>query len=203
MPLSTDCVYEGNIIEIAEAIRIKNAWRRGLARPAFTCTECAEPVSPHQSRRGHTPHIEHLARNLACSLSHRKRGAAKSDPAKQTFRIDDPRALEGYAVDRTFLQYARNATIAEERKRIDDYRCAACDFRLEIEGRFVIECHHLKPVAQSGEREVHIDELVSLCPTCHRIAHTRAEPYSVAELKVLRPSAPSRSSRCRPLTSNV
>jgi len=38
--------------------------------PAFTCTECARPVRPHQGG-GRTPaHFEHLRRNRNCSLSH-------------------------------------------------------------------------------------------------------------------------------------
>lgn len=186
MPLATDCMYQGCLIGLEEAIRIKNAWRRGLERPVFTCKECGNIVTPHQDVNGHTPHIEHRRRNPSCSLSNKQRNSKRPQVKSETYSLDDLRAIEGYGIDREIFQYGRNRKIADERKRLDGYRCSACGFYLRIAGRFVIECHHLNPVASSGLREVRISELVSLCPTCHRIAHTRAEPYSVAEIQEFR-----------------
>lgn len=186
MPLATECIYLGRVIGIEQAVAVKSAWRRGQKKPQFFCVECEELVGPHQSRKGHTPHFEHRRRNPACSRSNRKR---VKQAKHEHFSIEDKRAIEGYKFDRQIWLYGRNAEIAEQRKRLDDYRCSACGFRLQVEGLFVVECHHLKPVSQSGVREVSIKELVSLCPTCHRIAHTRSEPYSVAEIKRLLKSA--------------
>ena len=103
----------------------------------------------------------------------------------ERYPLEDRRAFEGYEQDRHVLAYARNADIAEQRKKRDEYRCQSCGFHLQVDGRYIIECHHTRPVAQSGVREVHIDELVSLCPTCHRIAHTKLDPYTVQELRTL------------------
>jgi 5-methylcytosine-specific restriction protein A len=64
----------------------------------------------------------------------------------------------------------------------DDFTCQACGFRLELNGRYVIEVHHVDPLS-SGERESSLGDLVSLCPTCHRIAHLRSLPYSVEEIR--------------------
>ncbi|MBK8569876.1 MAG: HNH endonuclease [Nitrosomonadales bacterium] len=51
---------------------------------------------------------------------------------------------------------------------------------------YVIEVHHLEPLSATGERETKIEMLISLCPTCHRIAHLRSTPYSVEEIKGIR-----------------
>ncbi len=88
-------------------------------------------------------------------------------------------------LDRNIASYSRNAQIVAACKRRDDHTCKACGFRLVINGIFVIECHHTKPLAEQGPREVSLDELVCLCPTCHRIAHTRRKPFSVEEIKTL------------------
>jgi len=186
MPLAVECSYQGTVVSVQDAIAIKESRRRGEPAPVFQCIECGERVTPYQSRKGHTPHIEHRQRNPNCSLSNRHRVRRVEH---EHYHIEDPRALEGYELDRHVLVYARNAQIAEQRKQLDRYRCQACGFHLNVNGRYVIECHHTRPVAQSGVREVHIEELVSLCPTCHRIAHTRSEPYSVPELKALLSSA--------------
>ncbi|RVT46821.1 HNH endonuclease [Rubrivivax albus] len=182
MPLSVECSYQGRTISLEEALRLKAAWHRGQPKPAFTCVECGQPVTPHQSRNGHTPHIEHRKRNPSCSLSHRSR-----DPAAryEYFSPDDERAIEGYKLDRQTFVYGRNAELAEARKRRDGYKCVACGFHLKVGDRYVIECHHTRPLSQTGEREVAIGDLVSLCPTCHRIAHLRSVPYSVAEIAAL------------------
>lgn len=102
------------------------------------------------------------------------------------FELESPKAREGYEVDRAILARARNAGIAEARKKRDNYTCQACNFRLELGGRFVIEVHHVDPLAVAGETVTTIRDLVSLCPTCHRIAHLRSHPYDVREIQELR-----------------
>ncbi len=104
----------------------------------------------------------------------------------QYFDIDSPTAREGYEIDRRVLGTGRNAALADRRKRMDDYTCQACAFRLEIEGRYVIEVHHLDPLSVTGEQMTSIEQVVSLCPTCHRVAHLRSTPYSIADIRGLR-----------------
>ncbi|MER8536669.1 HNH endonuclease [Mesorhizobium sp. M1005] len=38
----------------------------------------------------------------------------------------------------------------------------------------MFDAHHLQPLA-AGNRESRVDDLVVLCPTCHRWAHAKAE----------------------------
>lgn len=99
------------------------------------------------------------------------------------FDVESPKAREGYEMDRAILARARNKGLADKRKRIDDYTCQACDFRLSVGSRFVVEAHHLNPLSDTDEVETSIDDLVSLCPTCHRIAHLRSTPYDIDEIR--------------------
>jgi hypothetical protein len=101
------------------------------------------------------------------------------------FQIDSPRAIEGYKKDGQLHVAARDRALAEQRKEQDNHTCQSCGFRLSVQGRFVIECHHLEPVAL-GVRETALADLVSLCPTCHRIAHMREPIYAVEEIRKLR-----------------
>jgi predicted HNH restriction endonuclease len=98
---------------------------------------------------------------------------------------DSVEANEGYARDRVVLSRIRNPGIVEERKRLDDCTCQACDFRLSIGARWVIDVHHRNPLSVTGETTTKLDDLVCLCPTCHRISHLRSEPYSVDEIKAI------------------
>ena len=65
---------------------------------------------------------------------------------------------------------------AIERKR--GFKCEAC-------GRSTInvkpDVHHIKPVAEGGKGLE--SNLIVLCPTCHRIAHTYKSGYSKSGLK--------------------
>jgi 5-methylcytosine-specific restriction protein A len=74
----------------------------------------------------------------------------------------------------------RNASL--RRRKLDEFRrrnghlfCEACHLDLVVnaaEGNFDIsECHHIKPLHEIGPTESTLDDLLVLCPTCHRIAH--------------------------------
>lgn len=101
------------------------------------------------------------------------------------FDINDQAAIEGYHSDRKNLDKVRNRKIVDKRKSLDNFTCQACGFRLMIKGRYVIECHHMISFSEKGERLTRLEDLVSLCPTCHRIVHTRTPPYSIEEVKAL------------------
>jgi len=106
---------------------------------------------------------------------------------KLYFDIDSTKAIEGYKKDRVLTVSERDKALVKARKAHDKYTCQACGVHIEIEGKFVIECHHLNPIAL-GERETKIEDLISLCPTCHRIAHMREPMYSVTEISTIKAS---------------
>ncbi|MEZ8230695.1 HNH endonuclease [Vibrio splendidus] len=96
--------------------------------------------------------------------------------------LDSDSAQEGYLQDRTLLSRKRDQSLVKQRKVLDNYECQVCGFALTIEGKSIIECHHIFPLS-FGERETKIEDLVCLCPTCHRIAHLRNKPLSLEEIK--------------------
>lgn len=173
MKAAITCFYEGSEISIKEAIDIRE---NSSQSPFFTCTYCAEPLRAHKAGKNSGAHFEHHERNYSCPFSEGKRRAG------DCFPIDDPRAIEGYALDRKILSGSRNTSLANQRKFKDNYTCQACDFRLKLNGRYVIECHHKFPLGDGAVRETTLDHLVSLCPTCHRIAHTSKEPLDIPQI---------------------
>ena len=99
---------------------------------------------------------------------------------------DDQKVEEGYKQDRTVTFRSRNASIIVKRKQMDNYRCQVCRFRLEVDGTFIIDCHHKKPIGLLDAVTVtKLDDLVCLCPTCHRIAHTQRYPLDLDEIRAL------------------
>ncbi|MDR5858375.1 hypothetical protein FZZ93_00260 [Halomonas eurihalina] len=191
MPTVTECLYRNQKISVDRALELELELKRSdggnrWSHLNFSCIECGEPVRPHRGGGHASAHFEHLDRNPDCSLSHRMRDTTNATKLRADYALDDIKAIEGYEIDRKITTLARNASIVAKCKKRDDYTCQACEFRLQLEGRFVIECHHIKPLAENGMRDVSLDELVCLCPTCHRIAHTRKEPFSVEEIKRLR-----------------
>lgn len=181
MTTATNAIYNGALITVGEALDIRQASGKSVTK--FLCTECSHPVRVHRDGGHASAHFEHLKRNPECKLSHQF-GSKRADAKAQTWSIDSTKAIEGYEIDRKTLALARNAGLAEKCKKRDNYTCAACYFRLKVQGQYIAEAHHLIPVA-SGIREVTLSELVTLCPTCHRIAHTRETPFSVEELRAL------------------
>ena len=96
----------------------------------------------------------------------------------------DREAEEGYQQDRSVTFRKRNARLIKERKQQDDCTCQSCGFRLEVNGAFIIDCHHKYPLShRHGVRITGIGDLMCLCPTCHRIAHTRKHPLEADEIR--------------------
>ena len=67
--------------------------------------------------------------------------------------------------------------------------CQACGINFEKafgSSQFnVYECHHILPLHTTGDTKTSINDLVLLCPTCHRIAH-RIKPWpTLNDLKKL------------------
>lgn len=75
--------------------------------------------------------------------------------------------------------------------RIHGERCTACGLEPRLKygaAGGVIEVHHLQPLSTLGEPRAYDPrtDLVPLCPTCHRAAHTRSPlPWSPEELRSL------------------
>lgn len=72
------------------------------------------------------------------------------------------------------------------------YTCQVCGLnfgeRFGVEFAEIIDVHHLKPLgASDGERMVDpINDLVPLCPNCHRMVHRgRVEPRSLEEVRAI------------------
>ena len=125
------------------------------------------------------PYRSHEEAQEACwhYWGKRDKNRVRSDRAEEEVE-------EGYKQDRTTRFRRRNRAIIAKRKERDNYTCQACNFRLKINGKFVIDCHHTNPLGLVDAVTVtRLEHLICLCPTCHRIAHTRRYPLSVEEIR--------------------
>lgn len=188
MVRATDCFYKERIIDVDLALLVRSQWEslgEASLKPDFRCVECLGRVWPHRAGGKNNPaHFEHRGNSSAeCSRRHRSRRGGVPGHVQASFEPDDLRAIEGYLRDSRLLSRGRNQKLAQERKARDKHTCLACGFTAEVNGRRIVECHHRRPLSFDGERLVHIDDLMTLCPTCHRIAHTRLEPLSLSEIK--------------------
>lgn len=63
----------------------------------------------------------------------------------------------------------RSAKLAAQAKRRDNFTCRACQFTFQEQ---IVHVHHLDPLSEiSSPRKTTLDDLVTLCPNCHYIAH--------------------------------
>lgn len=89
-----------------------------------------------------------------------------------------PREFKGIMRSRNGRKYIELA------KNRDSYSCKACGFKLSIEGRDILQVHHLNPLREVVK--VELDDLACLCPTCHYIAHCKYPPYTPSQIKEIR-----------------
>lgn len=98
---------------------------------------------------------------------------------------------EGGVIMRLHKRYERDPKlIAEKRKAAaatGNLACEVCGFNFKAAygdlGEGYIEVHHTKPVHTllTGTK-TQLDDLALLCANCHRMAHRRRMPFSLAEL---------------------
>lgn len=107
--------------------------------------------------------------------------------------------VEGVRVRRNEIRYERSRKARELCVRKWGARCAACGFDFgqaygEL-GEGFIEVHHIRPISEGARRTRGDEDLIPLCPNCHRMIHRRYPCLAVAELKKLLKSARKIDSR--------
>ncbi|TOJ74300.1 hypothetical protein CGI33_20715 [Vibrio parahaemolyticus] len=181
------CLFKGESIDVMVALQYRE---KGIAKKGdFTCVECGEALRAHKPGGHVSAHFEHFERNQQCPLSSLPNRRQTDKKAYESYAPDADEAHEGYVLDRKLLAKKRNRGLAEACKQRDNYTCQACNFKMMVNGYYVIEAHHTIPFSD-GERVVKLNELVSLCPRCHRIAHLRKPPYIVEDIIKILSSKP-------------
>ncbi len=106
----------------------------------------------------------------------------------------DRKVEEGIRKEVTFARKSRDLEMSEARKQKDDFTCQACAFRLAVDGFYIVDAHH-KTGLRKKEMTT-IEDLLTLCPTCHRVAHAGKgksdTPRDLKEIKkIINRSKPS------------
>lgn len=104
-------------------------------------------------------------------------------------KLSQRSVIEGEIVDRCISTYKRDAKLRNECLEKKGKICSICKLDPVVKyGKGfenIIEVHHLYPVS-IGIRETTIDDLIPVCPNCHRALHSKPGGlYSPEELKDL------------------
>lgn len=114
------------------------------------------------------------------------------------FQEDDGSVLEGRYLWRFHAVRERNPGLRRKKIRSvlhrgDPLACEVCGFDFEQiygdRGEGYIECHHVQPLHETGERETRISDLALLCSNCHRMIHRKPPWPTPAQLRDIMPSA--------------
>ena len=106
------------------------------------------------------------------------RDPGKVIPCGSKYPTLEGKSTEGQRVWRLSLDIERDRKLRRHAKELNRaanggvFACEACHFSDPLASMF--DAHHLQPLA-AGIRESRVDDLVVLCPTCHRWAHAKAE----------------------------
>jgi hypothetical protein len=84
---------------------------------------------------------------------------------------------EGELVAETIRRRTRDNVLRGKRLLLDGHTCQACQFRGHPRVRErVVDVHHVDPLRDAaGKVKTTLDDLVTLCPTCHRLVHVLAD----------------------------
>ncbi|MBI5382972.1 MAG: HNH endonuclease [Opitutae bacterium] len=83
--------------------------------------------------------------------------------------IKDVTDLEGGKEEVKGYRVRRSSKLAQQAKERDKFTCRACSFHFEDQ---IVHVHHLDPLSEyERPKDTKIEDLVTLCPTCHYLAH--------------------------------
>jgi len=79
-----------------------------------------------------------------------------------------PEDDEGELIETKGMRLQRSAALVKSVKERDNQTCRACEFHFKGQ---IVQAHHLDPLAERERRKSTPDDLVTLCPNCHYLAH--------------------------------
>jgi 5-methylcytosine-specific restriction protein A len=99
-----------------------------------------------------------------------------------------PGYLEGIKRLKTHYVTERDPGLVRDFKaNLKSWACQVCDFDFEATygnvGRRYIEAHHINLLAEGGQVETTLDDLLAVCANCHRMLHRGRPGLSPDELR--------------------
>ena len=91
---------------------------------------------------------------------------------------------EGKQQTRTITVSQRSSNARKIVLERDNYTCQCCGLTPVDPFKNTLHVHHTKPLHKSkGRRKVQINELITLCPTCHGYIHYKKEELTVENVQ--------------------
>jgi hypothetical protein len=116
----------------------------------------------------------------------KKLGFDDFQASKEVAAIAIKSAIEGRRYFAEVGRLIRKPDLAKAAKKRDKWICQVCEF----DGKSppwtsAIECHHINPISGRSKdgKLTNINELITLCASCHRIVHSSDPCLLVDELK--------------------
>lgn len=101
-----------------------------------------------------------------------KRSSKQQRTGSVNFEIrqeEDATDTEGVVCETKGYKIRRSAKLAQAAKVRDNYTCRACGFHFK---NLIVHVHHLDPLSEHKQpKKTRLKDLVTLCPSCHYIAH--------------------------------
>ena len=117
-----------------------------------------------------------------------------TQPKTKTFEEGSRRLRMHNAIERN------PRLISAFKRSLQSFACTICAFDFEAEygeiGRGFIECHHTRPVSEMDPDGdiTSVDELIAVCPNCHRMLHKQKPLIAAKALRKMRSEAKKQAS---------
>lgn len=91
------------------------------------------------------------------------------DEIQREAEYDELSAKEGGKVKSTSYRILRDTKIVNAVKQLENYSCQVCNFSFKKQ---IVHVHHLDPISErTSPRDTKCEDLITLCPNCHYLAH--------------------------------
>ena len=93
----------------------------------------------------------------------------QNNESEDILNLDTELFIDGITKERLISLSVRNQKLIIKRKILDNFTCQACGFHYDNK---IVECHHLVPLSETKTTYNSVNDLITLCPNCHALAHS-------------------------------
>ena len=142
-----------------------------------------------RNKNGHLVSVLNSSINKHTSLSLARNDSEQVYENNSESQVLGTDYYEG-TLKRVYLnKYERNPKLRRECIRYHGYYCKICNFNFEERygevGKDRIHVHHIIQLSQIGKKHKvdPVKDMITVCPNCHFVIHSRKEPYTIDEMK--------------------
>lgn len=174
------------VLEIMQKLNVPSN-KRGAIHSQLSTIGCAYKENRNYNHEKGKEYKKIIDQKLASHFIEIKESIEFDENENVEEQLNNEHELyEGETKTHSTTTRKRNSKVRQIILERDNYICQCCGLKPIDLFKNTLHVHHNHPLHKSnGARKIKLDELITLCPTCHGYIHYKKEEITVEEVQLL------------------